>query len=48
MIVCKPFQPSDNFIIRCIAEFLAASFTDFLESVNDDELCVGMLSYKTF
>ena len=46
LIICKPFQPSHNLIIIGIAELLPTSLSDFLKGVNDNQLCIRMLSHK--
>ena len=46
MIISKPFQPPHNLIVIGIAELLTAGLPDFLEGVNDNQLCVGVFPHK--
>ena len=46
--IAEPFKPRNNIIVIGITVFFAADFTDFLQRVYDNQLCIGMLTDKIF
>lgn len=46
VFICELFQLANDFIIIRVAEFIAASLTDFLQSIDDNELGIGMLVHE--
>lgn len=46
--VRKTLELADDLIVAGVAVSLAASFSDLLHGVNDNEFGVGMLTYKIF
>ena len=45
-LISKVFQLPNNFVVVCIAEFISANFSDFLQSVDDNKSGVLMLRHK--
>ena len=48
VLVGKLLHTTNNFIVIGIAVIVGTDLTDFLQSVNDDQPCVGMLTDKLF